>query len=482
VVPPIAAFLKMMTTHRSWRDVVASAGCGLVALALLAPRAPVTASSDMVLDRVYALAPAEGVFAYARIAPDGNSLAYASERSDPARLGYVTQTINVVDLSTRKVTFTEPGIDAYWSNDGGRMIFLSRKDGRESVSMRNTRTGAVTRDVADPRLGDYYSWGVRNGRDLILTIASNYYYLRGDRAEPSEHVAPCQGIGVGSRPLLAKDGMRITTFVRGLVVVRSLTDCSTIIHTGMQGGKADFSWDSRYIAFHTMKRDATGYEVVIVDLQDRTVRTIPSLPGSSLFPSWTRDGRLCFRYDGRDYRGFVIAANVLSLPARPLPIAPAPVPDVVSWEDLFPGTSRPLDAISVVVVWSTWSAHSTDALRSAERARQRLRADGISASFFSSLEISSLRSEASAMLRRDGIGLPSIDLSPARLRMTGAVNQIPAVLLFTGGVLRDTRLGAQPADALVQWVRDAGHRLSPSQSLRMHSNVIGMNFNFAMKE
>ena len=60
---------------------------------------------------------------------------------------------------------------------------------------------------------------MRNGRDSILTIASNYYYLRGDRAEPAEHVAPCQGIGVGSRPLLAKDGMSITTFVRGLVVV-----------------------------------------------------------------------------------------------------------------------------------------------------------------------------------------------------------------------------------------------------------------------
>src|SRR5437764_7890922 len=37
-----------------------------------------------------------------------------------------------------------------------------------------------SRDVAPPGLGDYYSWAFRDGRDLILTIQSNFYYLNGD--------------------------------------------------------------------------------------------------------------------------------------------------------------------------------------------------------------------------------------------------------------------------------------------------------------
>ena len=29
-------------------------------------------------------------------------------------------------------------------------------------------------------LGDYFSWAMRDGKNLILTIQSNYYYLDGD--------------------------------------------------------------------------------------------------------------------------------------------------------------------------------------------------------------------------------------------------------------------------------------------------------------
>jgi hypothetical protein len=39
------------------------------------------------------------------------------------------------------------------------------------------QSGALTRDVAPQGLGDYYSWASRDGKDLILTINSNYYYL-----------------------------------------------------------------------------------------------------------------------------------------------------------------------------------------------------------------------------------------------------------------------------------------------------------------
>ena len=62
------------------------------------------------------------------------------------------------------------------------------------------------------------------------------------------------------------------------------------------------------------------------------MRTLPDLAGSSLFPSWTEDGRLCFRYDGDDYRGFMMASNVLSLPEQPLPAGGARVPATLRWD------------------------------------------------------------------------------------------------------------------------------------------------------
>ena len=62
---------------------------------------------------------------------------------------------------------------------------------------------------------------------------------------------------------------------------------------------------------HAPKPNADGYEIVVVDIQKHTLRTVTSLAGSSYFPSWTKDGRLSFRYDGEDYRGFMMIENVL---------------------------------------------------------------------------------------------------------------------------------------------------------------------------
>src|SRR5437762_14020520 len=73
-------------------------------------------------ERVFTLKPKEGVFAYARISPDGKRLAYASQisaRPSAQRNWSVT----AVDLATKKTLFSENGIDAYWSNDGTRVIY-----------------------------------------------------------------------------------------------------------------------------------------------------------------------------------------------------------------------------------------------------------------------------------------------------------------------------------------------------------------------
>jgi len=132
-------------------------------------------------ERVYSLAPREGVFAYARISPDGQLLVYASETPRPGGRNLIDRTVTIVDLPTRKVLFTELGVDGYWSNDGRRMIFLSEAEGLARVSVRHV-DGGVVRDIAPVPLGGYYSWGNRGGRDLVLTISGNFYYLDGDRA------------------------------------------------------------------------------------------------------------------------------------------------------------------------------------------------------------------------------------------------------------------------------------------------------------
>jgi hypothetical protein len=146
--------------------VVAVAGCRLFAEPNL--RSPQFA-------QVLPLGAEEGVFAYSRISPDGRFLAYASEPRNSPPVPSGAQVINVVDLSSRQIVFSEPGIDPYWSNDGRRMIYLSFLGGARRVSLRNHLTGAITRDVAPDSLGDYYSWGERDGKDLILTIRSRFY-------------------------------------------------------------------------------------------------------------------------------------------------------------------------------------------------------------------------------------------------------------------------------------------------------------------
>jgi hypothetical protein len=421
-------------------------------LCVLATAAPAQRAPKF--QRVFPLKAEEGVFAYSRISPDGRYLAYASEMPDPERRGRITQTITVVDLQDRKVLFTEPGIDAYFSPDGERMIYLSYADRGSNVSIRHHASGKITRNVAPVGLGDYFSWAMHDGKHLILTIQSNYYYLDGDKAVlPHGRVASCLGIGTGDRPLISRDGQRVTTFVRGTVVVRSLADCGFVFDTGIRGAKADFSWDGRHVAFHAPKATGRGYDINVVDIERRTMRNVTaSLAGSSLFPSWTRDGRLSFRYDGDDYRGFMTASDVLSAPAKPLPTASQQVPASREWSDIFPETRRQSPSLSLVLVWGTWSAHAPAALADLERARAHFAREGVDVSVVMATEPGSLESDVRSMLSRHRIDLPRIPLAPERLALTEAHNQNPTTLLFRDGALVDRRMGAQTFEQLRDWI------------------------------
>src|SRR6476619_4561738 len=94
----------------------------LSALSVLWLTAPTAPPHGPRYERVFTLKPQEGVFAYARISPDGKRLAYASQisaRPSAQRSWSVT----AVDLTTQKTLFSDNGIDAYWSNDGTHVIY-----------------------------------------------------------------------------------------------------------------------------------------------------------------------------------------------------------------------------------------------------------------------------------------------------------------------------------------------------------------------
>ncbi|MDB4873920.1 MAG: hypothetical protein JWM41_366 [Gemmatimonadetes bacterium] len=403
--------------------------------------------------RLFSLKPKEGVFAYARISPDGRTLVYASEKTDARHPTGIRTLETVVDLATKKILFSEDGIDAWWSPDGNRIIYSG-----VGVSIRDMRTGAVSQNVSPAGLGDYYSWATRDGRDLILTIASNYYYLNGDKAQlPVTRVASCGKMDTGDRPLISRDGKRITTFVEGNIVVRGLDNCDDVFDTGVKGAKADFSWDGRYIAFHALKPNGSGYDIQVVDLEQRTIRTLPGLSGSAVFPSWTKDGRLCFRYDGPDYRGFMMASNVLDVASQPLPAVAEPLPKHRVWNDIFPETPQPAHKLNVVMIWAPWSAHSQIAFTELDRARAYFAESGVDLSVAAAADPGSAESEILRQWAAFQTHVPRVPLSGKGLALTEARNQMPTTLLFRDGVLVGSKLGAQTFDQLKAWV-DASPR------------------------
>ncbi|MEX1256294.1 MAG: hypothetical protein WEG36_01630, partial [Gemmatimonadota bacterium] len=247
-----------------------------LAASLFATRSATTAQEpQLVITPVLELASSETVFAYARVSPDGTKAVFTLQDREQASMA-----LHVVDLSSERRLFVEPGIDGYWSPEGDRVIYRSGMPGA-GVSILHMNTGFVSRRIGPESLGDYPSWGLLDGRDVILTIDGEYYFRRGDIAEADAlPMEACPDIGVGDRPLLSKDGTRVSVFVNGSVVVRNLMGCDEVFFTGELGAKADFSFDGRYIAFHSPRLDGFGYEIKIVDLEARTVRTLSDLEGS----------------------------------------------------------------------------------------------------------------------------------------------------------------------------------------------------------
>jgi hypothetical protein len=412
-----------------------------------------------VFERVYPLQANEHVYSYARVAPDGHRLLYASAISVSDSANTERQQLHLVNLETKAVEFETGGIDGYWSPNGDRFIFERVQSGKARVAIHNVLSGENFEDVADPGLGDYYSWGVQGGRDIIATVDGAYYYLNASRAvAPAYRIPTCPGEAPTERPLISKDGLRVSGFRAGTVVVRNLTDCQDMIEVGLRGAKADFSWDGRYIAFHAPRIPGPGYDILIVDLAARTVRNVTArLKGISLFPSWTRDGRVCFRYQGADYDGFVIAGQIQSVEPRPLPATPEHLPSTRTWSFLFPGVARPKPGLALVLIWSPFVAHTNSALEAFRRvARESSTRVVGQVHFYVAADPAGWKYPLSSSIR--GASVKELRLHASQFRTTEAVNQSPTILLFSDGVLLDHRLGSQTSEQLFAWIKASAHR------------------------
>lgn len=428
-----------------------------VVVPILVAQAP--SGSLVLLEKMLPLRPDEGVFAYSRISPDGRVLAYASETTVNGKLA---RTTNFIDLKTRKVLHAEPGLDSYWAPDGQRVIFLSTKEFESgSVCIWDRRTGKVTRDVAPVEMGDYFSWAFRDGKDLILTQENRYYELENGKAiRPYRMVSPCPTIGRGSAPMISRDGQLIATFHQGTLVVRSLKGCDFLLETKLPGGKADFSFDGRYIAFHSPKEGGQkeGFDLVVVDLKEKTYRKVTDLPGSSYYPSWTKDGRLAFRYDSKDYRGFMMVSGFLAIPPKPLPSTKPDVPGNAPLARLFPAGQIPKQKVVMVNFWAGWCVHCRAELPVLDRLRAQLRATGQDAEILGVCEPSSFPEDRAAILKNLQLRIPQATATAPDLVAYG-VQAYPTTLLFVDGKLVERRTGAQSEARLVEWLQRYGVKL-----------------------
>ncbi|MGH9236921.1 MAG: hypothetical protein ACRD3G_02680 [Vicinamibacterales bacterium] len=423
--------------------------------------APILPAEELRAPRGVRIVPVRGThageifFAYGRISPDGRHLAYTSMvlTAPPRRNRMVT----VIDVTTGDRLFSHPGLDAYWSPDGQQFIFMNTAGTRDSVSIVRLRDLRLFDDVAPAELGDYLSWGRRGATDVVATILGNYYYLDGVKAVlPARRIKECE-FGFGERPLISRTGQKVSIFVEGQIVVRRVDDCDDVVATGVDGAKADFSPDDRFIAFHKPKaRAADGFEIAIVDLVFNELATL-SLEGSAYYPTWTADGRLCFQYESDTFSGFAIASGIDSLPRiriapRPLPgRVPSPAP--VALQQIFPEAAA-TERFVGVVVWAPWNAHSIDALMQLQAAEEQWKDGETRFKAFAAVVPDRRDRAGSEVIRTLSSRVPQLHLPAGSLDRTGAQNQVPAVLLFDRGVLKKRLLGAQSSESLLRHLNE----------------------------
>ena len=434
--------------RKSWLSLLLIFVCGCSTACYATPESALhEASIQPRLTRLLSL-DNESVFAYSRVSPDGSLLAYSSEPDSGRPLSPGNQRLRVYDLKGHNVIYEDQGVDGYWSPDGEALVYKAKLRDTYSVSIWNRRAGNTVREVISTSLGDYYSWGADDQRGILLTINGWFVSMAENRAvSPPQRIPECHDIGRGVRPLISRNGRRVSVFVDDELVLRNLEDCADIVRTGIVAAKADWSHDGRFLAFHTAKKSDEGYDIGIFDRVTFEFRRL-ALDGSSYFPSWTDDNALIFRYQGPEYRGFMRADGVLSSPTERA-LAPSHLQDrgnvYVQWKSVLPEA----DTV-IVLLWSSWSAHTTDALR--EFSNGAFNCPARDCRRVAAFDPSSPSKDVAKVLSGVNLPFPTVKAPWQALLAAGGINQSPTYLLFRDGCLAARALGSLSATELQSWV------------------------------
>src|SRR2546426_1165564 len=104
------------------------------------------------------------------------------------------------------------------------------------------------------------------------------------------------------------------------------------------------------------------------------------------------------------------------------------------------------------MIWAPWSAHTLTAFTGLEAARNDFASRGVKIDILAAADPGSRESDIRQQLADFHTTVPRLALSPTKLALTEARNQMPALLLFQDGALIDHRLGEQSFEQLRDWV------------------------------
>ena len=86
----------------------------------------------------------------------------------------------------------------------------------------------------------------------------------------------------------------------------------------------------------------------------------------------------------------------------------------IEWSEVFPETPLPPRKLNLVMVWSTWSAHSPDALTNLQLARDVFERESFDIGVLTAIDPASESEDIGRLVGRYHIALPRIPLARGR--------------------------------------------------------------------
>jgi dipeptidyl aminopeptidase/acylaminoacyl peptidase len=223
------------------------------------------------------------------ITVDGSKVAYVVTGRDAQRNGYSSEIWMVTAaggaaerLASRHSSDAHPR----WSSDGGRLAFLSRREGKAQVYVV-TAPGDTPRRLTDSPTGvTDFKWSA-DGRYIGYLAADANPELEAKRRAGDDAIVGGEGYSATRLHIVALDGGDERTLPSGERHLLSF----------------DWAPDGRKVVYAAQKtpqgRDAFHVDIYETDLTSGRERPLVVQPGQDLAPAYSRDGRYVAFYSQR---------------------------------------------------------------------------------------------------------------------------------------------------------------------------------------